>query len=386
MSGKKKIIRTATVPLSLDLFCRGLLKELSGTYEVIALSSPLPELDNIRKREGVRTIGVPIRRRIRPFQDLVSLVRLFFVFRKEKPDMVHSITPKAGLLSMMAAWAARVPVRIHTFTGLIFPYEKGWKRWVLFHTDRLTAACATHVIPEGEGVKEDLLHYKVTRKPLHVLGNGNVRGIDLNHYARTEQTQEKTVQIRREFGIDEKDFVFVFVGRLDRDKGIDDLVTAFLRLERQYPGVHLLLVGAEEADGKPLKDSTRQLIREASSHIHLSDGWQDDVRPWYAAADALVHPSHREGFPNVVIEAGAMDLSSIVTDVNGSREIVQQGRNGTIVPAGNPDALYKAMESFVVRPEWVHEMSKNARNIIADRYEQRYVRDCLLDYYKEVLA
>jgi len=386
MSGKKKIIRTATVPLSLDLFCRGLLKELSGTYEVIALSSPLPELDSIRKREGVRTIAVPIRRRIRPFQDLVSLVRLFFVFRKEKPDMVHSITPKAGLLSMMAAWAARVPVRIHTFTGLIFPYEKGWKRWVLFHTDRITAACATHVIPEGEGIKEDLLHYKVTRKPLHVLGNGNVRGIDLNHYARTEQTQEKTVQIRREFGIDEKDFVFVFVGRLDRDKGIDDLVTAFLRLERQYPGVHLLLVGAEEADGKPLKESTRQLIREASSHIHLSDGWQDDVRPWYAAADALVHPSHREGFPNVVIEAGAMDLSSIVTDVNGSREIVQQGRNGIIVPADDPDALYKAMESFVVRPEWVHEMSKNARNIIADRYEQRYVRDCLLDYYKEVLA
>lgn len=150
MSEKKKIIRTATVPLSLDLFCRGLLRELSQEYDVVALSSPDPELEDIRKREGVRTVGVPMRRKIGPFHDLVSLLRLFRIFRKERPDMVHSITPKAGLLSMAAAWLARVPVRVHTFTGLIFPYEKGWKRQLLLVTDRITAACATHVIPEGE--------------------------------------------------------------------------------------------------------------------------------------------------------------------------------------------------------------------------------------------
>lgn len=384
MSEKKKIIRTATVPLSLDLFCRGLLRELSQEYDVVALSSPDPELEDIRKREGVRTVGVPMRRKIGPFHDLVSLLRLFRIFRKERPDMVHSITPKAGLLSMAAAWLARVPVRVHTFTGLIFPYEKGWKRQLLLVTDRITAACATHVIPEGEGIKNDLIRFHVTRKPLQVLGNGNVRGIDLDYYVRTEETKGGARNIRRSFGISEQAFVFVFVGRLDRDKGIDELVRAFLRVDRENPDVHLLLVGAEEPEGKSILDSSREMISR-SSHIHLSSGWQADVRPWYAAADALVHPSHREGFPNVVIEAGAMELSSIVTDINGSREIIKDGKNGSVVPARDEDALYEAMTTFIRQPKQVHKMASEARRMIARRYEQGYVRDCLKAFYKEVL-
>ena len=383
MNGKKKIIRTATVPLSLDLFCRGLLKDLNTRYDIVALSSPQPELDSIRKREKVRTISVPMERKIAPLSDLVSLFRLIRVFRKEKPDMVHSITPKAGLLSMLAAWMTRVPVRVHTFTGLIFPYEKGWKRALLMTTDRLTAACATHVIPEGAGIKDDLVRFHITRKPLKVLGNGNVRGIDLNHYVKAEKTQRRATEIRNSLGIPEDDFTFIFVGRLDRDKGIDELVQAFLRLEKDVPSAHLFLVGAEEVDGKPILAETRETIGQ-DPHIHLSDGWQADVRPWYAAADALVHPSRREGFPNVVIEAGAMGLASIVTDINGSREIITDGQNGTIVPAQDPEALYAAMKAFIDHPEKVQEMAAAARDL-SKRYEQKYVRQCLDVFYKEVL-
>lgn len=383
MADRKKIIRTATVPLSLDLFCRGLLRDLSSRYEIIALSSPLPELENIRKREKVRTISVPMARKIAPFSDLKSLFELIRIFRKERPDMVHSITPKAGLLSMMAAKWTRVPVRIHTFTGLIFPYEKGWKRRLLMMTDRLTAFCATHVIPEGVGIRDDLIRFRITRKPLRVLGNGNVRGIDLNHYVRTENLSRKAADIRNYYRIPDDGFAFIFVGRLDRDKGIDELVQAFRMLEKEYPKVHLFLVGIEEPDGKSILDETKEIISR-DDHIHLSDGWQADVRPWYAAADALVHPSRREGFPNVVIEAGAMGLSSIVTDINGSREIVKDGQNGKIVPAQDPEALYAAMKEFLEQPEMVREMAAAARDL-AGRYEQNYVRQCLDIFYREVL-
>lgn len=383
MSDRKKIIRTATVPLSLDLFCRGLLRDLSSRYEIIALSSPQPELESIRKREKVRTISVPMARKIAPFSDLKSLFELIRVFRKERPDMVHSITPKAGLLSMMAAKWTRVPVRIHTFTGLIFPYEKGWKRRLLMTTDRLTASCATHVIPEGVGIRDDLIRFRITRKPLRVLGNGNVRGIDLSHYVRTEKLSRRAADLRNIYDIPDDGFAFVFVGRLDRDKGIDELVQAFRMLEKEYPNVHLFLVGAEEPEGKSILDETKDIIAQ-DDHIHLSDGWQADVRPWYAAADALVHPSRREGFPNVVIEAGAMGLASIVTDINGSREIVRDEQNGTIVPAQDPDALYAAMKDFLEHPEKVQEMAAAARDL-SKRYEQKYVRQCLDVFYREVL-
>ena len=383
MADKKKIIRTATIPLSLDLFCRGLFKELSDQYEIVVLSSPQPELEKIREREGVRTIAVPIRRKIAPMHDLVSLVRLIFAFLKERPDMVHSITPKAGLLSMLAAWLTRVPVRVHTFTGLIFPYETGWKHRLLMMTDRITAACATHVIPEGKGVKNDLLRFHITQKPLRVLGNGNLRGIDLNYYARTDDTEHKAAALRESLGIREDDFVFVFVGRLDRDKGLDDLVGAFRLLEQEYNHLHLLLVGAEEPDGKTLLEKTRDYLSH-SDHIHLSDGWQDDVRPWYAASDVLVLPSWREGFPNVVIEAGAMELASIVTNINGCREIVTNHKNGLVVPAKDVESLYFAMKSFVDRPERVRQIASKAR-MMAGRYEQGFVRECLDEFYMEVL-
>ena len=381
---KPKIIRTATVPLSLDLFCRGLLKFLSKEYEVIALSSPLPELKRLGKREGVRTIAVPIERKIAPFRDLASLMRLIRVFRQEKPQMVHSITPKAGLLSMMAAKAAHVPVRVHTFTGLIFPYEKGWKHWLLRLTDGITAGCATHVIPEGEGVKNDLISYGITKKPLRVLGNGNVRGIDLNYYQRTPAVLQKARELRHKFGIPEEAFVFLYVGRFDRDKGLEELVHAFSKLHQLYPDTHLLLGGAQDEGDKKLPEEISEMM---SGHpcIHTSDDWLKDVRHWYAAADALVHPSYREGFPNVVIEAGAMGLASIVTDINGSREIIIEGQNGTIVPPHDEDALYEEMASFVSDPDKVAAFASKARSIVSIRYERHYVRQCLTDYYKEIL-
>lgn len=376
-----KIIRATTVPGSLNNFCRGLLSELQERegYEVVALSSPGEALDEIREREKVRTIAVAMQRHISPVNDLRSLWKLIRAFRREKPDMVHSMTPKAGLLCMMAAWICHVPVRIHTFTGLVFPTSTGLKRKILMATDWLTCACATHVIPEGEGVKNDLVTNRITRKPLRVLGYGNVRGIDLNRFDPENPEVIKSAEIIRR----EEVLTFIFIGRLVGDKGIPELVKAFCRLNKELPDTRLLLVGREEPQLDPLDNNS---LKEISDNPAIEAvGQKSDVRPWLLASDIFILPSHREGFPNVVIEAGAMGLPSIVTDINGSREIIHNGENGLIVPSKNADALYEAMKELAETPEDIRAMAANARPMIASRFEQSFVRQCLKDYYKEIL-
>ena len=381
--GKHKIIRTSTVATSLNTFCKGFLRELSQEYDVVALSSPDKDLKEIEEREGVRCIGVSMERHISPVKDFMSLIRLIRIFRRERPAMVHSITPKAGLLSMMAAWIARVPVRIHTFTGLVFPTSTGLKRRILMLTDGITCACATHIIPEGEGVKNDLLSNGITKKSLKVLGYGNVRGVDMQYYSRTAAVMDEAAEIRSALEIGNGNTTFLFVGRLVGDKGIKELVEAFTMLQKECDGARLLLVGREEPQLDPLDENTKRVI-EGNNAIFMV-GEKSDVRPWYAAADALVFPSYREGFPNVVLEAGALGLPSIVTDINGSREIIVEGKNGTIVPPRNTFELYKAMRLFARQPQTMQQMAQNARPMIACRYEQGFVRQCLKDYYKEIL-
>lgn len=371
-----KLIRAVTASQSIGFF-EPIVPDLQAKgYEVVSVSSPGLEVQHLREM-GVKCIEVSMERHISLSKDIVSLWKLIKVFRKEKPDIVHSMTPKAGMLCMLAAWICRVPVRIHTFTGLVWPTASGLKRKILMATDWLTCACATHVIPEGEGVKNDLLNHGITHKPLKVLGYGNVRGIDLEHYARTEVVMRKADKIRV------KDvFTFVFVGRIVRDKGINELVAAFKRLQTKVPKTRLILVGEYEDALDPITPEARKEIEDNS--CILAVGNQKDVRPWLAASDALVFPSYREGFPNVVIEAGAMGLPSIVTDINGSREIIQDGVNGLIVPSKNEDALLKEMERLVEDAALASYLASHARRLVASRYEQGYVKQCLLDFYSQI--
>ncbi len=168
--------------MSLDILLKGQLAFLNQHYNVIAVSGQDEHLENVANREGVKTCSVEMHRTISPVKDLVSLVKLYFLFKKEKPQIVHSITPKAGLLSMIAAYFARVPVRIHTFTGLVFPYKKGFMHHLLLVMDKILCRFATHVFPEGEGVRKDLKYYRITRKPLNIIANGNVNGVDTDFF------------------------------------------------------------------------------------------------------------------------------------------------------------------------------------------------------------
>ncbi len=376
----KKILRACTVPQSIG-FVVGMIPDLTKEYEVGVLSSPGEEWAMLDKYgDAVKRLEVPMERHISPLRDLRSLWRLVRVFRRERPDMVHSMTPKAGLLCMLAAWITRVPVRVHMFTGLVFPTATGLKRRILMATDRLTCACATHVLPEGEGVKRDLLDNGITRKPIKVLGYGNCRGIDLDRFDPTlPEIQAEAAKLRKS-----KVFTFIAIGRLVGDKGINELVAAFSRLNRELPATCLILVGPQEKELDPLSPAT--LLEIESNPAIEAVGNQADVRPWLIAADCHVLASYREGFPNVVIEAGAMGLPQIVTDINGANEIIVEGKNGTIVPPRDSDALYQAMKRMINDPDWRPQLDANARQMIASRYEQGYVRRCLYDFYKEILS
>ena len=373
-----KLIRTSTIPASLENLLNGQLKMLSKYYNVLAVSSPGDDMETIEEREGVRTIAIPMERRISLIKDFISLIRLIVLFAKERPDMVHSITPKAGLLSMLAAWITRVPVRMHTFTGLVFPTATGKMQKLLIAMDRLTCFCATHINPEGEGVKRDLVNYNITSKPLHIIANGNVNGIDLEYFDKTPEVVEKACSYKKE-----GTFTFCFVGRMVRDKGINELVHSFLRLYQKDERVRLLLVGPFEKELDPVLPEVEEHILHHPGICYM--GYQNDVRPFLVASDALVFPSYREGFPNVVIQAGAMGLPAIVTDINGCNEIVLPDLNGVIIPSKDEQALYESMKYFASHPVEVERMAANARPLIASRYEQRIVWNALLDEYKSII-
>lgn len=375
---RKKIIRTVTVPQSICFFEEVMMRMKGDGYEVLIVTSPGEELDDFRKRYPDEiVIEVPMARHISLVKDLKSLFMMIGVLRREKPYVVHSMTPKAGLVSMMAAWLTGVPVRIHTFTGLVWPTAAGLKRKILMATDWITCACATHVIPEGRGVLEDLKNHNVCRKPMRVLGYGNVRGVDMERFnpARFADVEK-----------DESKFSFVFVGRIVGDKGINELVEAFIRLNKEYPETKLSLVGNYEADLDPLKPETIEAI-ELNSNIYACGAkYGDDLLTEYMKADCFVMPSYREGFPNTVMEAGAMGLPSIVTDINGSREIIINGENGIIVPSKDADALYKAMKQIVQDSSARERMAANARPLIESRFEKSFVQGCLIEFYKEILS
>ena len=377
MPQKKKIIRATTIPLSLDIFCKDMLKELSSQYDILAVSSPGEELDRVAAREGVAIAKVAMQRHIAPFHDFISLLKLIRLFYREKPWIVHSMTPKAGLLCMIAAKLCRVPHRIHTFTGLIWPTASGLKRKILIATDKLLCSCATIIIPEGNGVKQDLLSARITSKPLNVLANGNVRGIDLNHYRLSDEVVQQAKGLRKDNTI-----TYIFIGRLVADKGITELVNAFVKLNQLHDNTRLLLVGPKEQERSPLPSHILQTIESHKSIEAV--GMQHDIRPWLAAADVFVFPSYREGFPNVVIEAGAMALPSIVTDINGSNEIIIEGKNGLIIPSHDSDSLFNSMLRLYSDASLRQSLSRNARDLIADRFDCHLVRKALYDLYSSL--
>lgn len=372
---KKKIIRAVTVSMSCVFFEEVMRRLRADGYEMVALTSPGPELDAL-KDEGFHCIELKMERHISPWKDLKALVKMVRVLRKEKPYMIHSMTPKAGLLCMIAGWLTRVPVRVHMFTGLVWPTSTGLKRKILKATDWLTCACATHVLPEGQGVLNDLKNGGITKKPMKVLGYGNVKGVDMVKFDATRFT---------DIAKDQNTFTFIFVGRIVGDKGVNELVEAFTKLHEKYQQTRLVLVGRYEENLDPVKQVTLDRIKANPAIDACGPKYGDDLLVEFMKSDCHIMPSYREGFPNTPMEAGALGLPNIVTDINGSREIVVDGENGLIVPPRTVQPLYDAMERMVTDTTMREKMQKNARPMIESRFEKSFVQDCLIEYYKDII-
>lgn len=377
----KKLIRVTTADISLEGLLQGQLKYLNQYYEVVGLAADTGSLAKVAEREGIRTINVPMHREISLLSDLKCLWELIKIFRKERPNIVHTNTPKGSLLSLMAAKITGVPHRIYLVTGLRYQGATGLFRKILMTMERISCFCATKVIPEGNGVKKTLYQDHITSKPLEVIHHGNINGKDTSFWS-VDQSPETREDIRKILGIKEDDFVFVFIGRIVNDKGMHELALSMKRLNQDYPHCKVILVGRFEQELDPLPEEDVQYFQTNESIKCV--GVQMEVRPYYAAADALVFPSYREGFPNVVLEAGAMGLPSIVTDINGCNEVIEEGVNGVIIPSKDADALYNAMKYFLDNSQKVQEMAKSSRKVIQERFEQKDLWNALLNMYKSL--
>ena len=366
------------------MLLKGQLAYINRDFEVVAVASPGSQHKALQQQEGVSSIEVAINRRISPLKDVTSLLALYKLFKKEKPFIIHSITPKAGLLSMLAGWLAGVPIRMHTFTGLVFPTQKGLMKRLLIFLDKIICFCATHIYPEGRGVKQDLITYGITKKPLKIIGHGNVNGIDLDYFNPELFSDELNGELRNQLNIDPDDFVWLFVGRIANDKGFSELIAAFKEIQKNKTSSKLLLVGPYEKDLDPLAEEIEREVQENSAII--TAGWQRDVRPYFAISNVFTFPSYREGFPNVLLQAGAMGKFAIVTDINGSNEIIESGVNGIIIPPKDTTQLIKAMSDCLSRRVFFEGANSLYRQKIAERYKNEFVWSEQLEEYNRLVT
>lgn len=381
---KPKLIRITTVPQSLKILLKGQLKFMSNNgFDVIGVSSKGQALLDVKQQEGVDIFNVEMSRKITPLEDLVALWKLYRFFKYVKPLIVHTHTPKAGTIGMIAAKMAGVQIRLHTVAGLPLLGINGFKRGILNLVEKLTYACATKVYPNSFGLSRIIEDCGFCSfKKLKVIANGSSNGINTEYFDPSLFSND--FSLKEKLGIKANSFVFIFVGRLVGDKGINELIKAFEIIQSIHQTCNLILVGDSEPHLDPLKHETLRIIQTNDNIISV--GFQLDVRPFYAISDCLVLPSYREGFPNVILQSGAMGLPCIATDINGCNEIIHDGLNGFLIPVKNVTAIVDKMSELLENKVMYQILQKNARAMIKNRFEQKLVWEALMNEYNSLIC
>lgn len=347
-------------------------------FQVTVVSSPGELLDSTAAKEGVESIAIPIRRGIAPIADLWSLVRLWWLLCKIKPDMIEFSTPKAGLLGTLAGRLCGVPVRVYMLRGLKLETSTGLKRRILLMAERLACACAHVVLCNSKSLRAKALALGIAPAgKLHLLGEGSSNGVDMELFSPGPS------DIRGRLGLGHEAYVVGFVGRLTRDKGLPELIQAFDSILKAEPETHLLLVGWFDAAEDALDGKMRARI-EGHPQIHCT-GFVEDTAPYYRAMDLMVLPTWREGFPNVVLEAAATGIPVITTESTGSRDSVVPEVTGLLIPPGYPEAICEAVLRLLRNPERRLQMGLAARAWVLQNFIDERVLGLTAAYYKSLL-
>lgn len=378
-----KVAHIFTVSDSL-VFLRGQMAFMKANgIELTIFCSPSPALEAFGRVEEALTVGIPMARAITPFADLDAVRRLGTALRRWKPDVVHAHTPKGGLLGMLAATMARVPGRIYHMRGLPFTTANGWRRQLLVQTERVSCGLADRVLCVSHSLRRTALANGISSADkLRVIAGGSGNGVNADgHFHLGALDPDVRAVTRGRLGIPRGAFVVGYVGRLARDKGVVELDRAWSRLSIDAPQARLLLVGDHDSrDGV----TAEQIPTLTSATSVVRTGQVRDVRPFYAAMDLLVLPTYREGFPNVLLEAGAMELPVVTTEVDGCVDAVLAGRTGALVPARDSEALALAIASYLAEPSAARAHGRAAREHVLANFAQQRIWQGILDTYREL--
>lgn len=362
----KKLIIIATVPIVFETWLKGQAKYLSQFYDVEIITSFSPTIAAIESYENVPVRCVALNRKINLLLDIKVLIHLWHYFRQSKPSIVYTLTPKAGLLGMLASCLCRVPLRIHNIVGLPMMEARGIRKLILEITERITYLCATHLYANSFNLKAYIQKY-LTHKAVNVIAQGSINGVDVNFFHNSLSPLERD-SLKKALGFEEGDFVITFVGRIVKDKGIMELVHAFDTLSQSFEHLKLLLVGHFEELLDPIDAESKAIIEHNQKITHI--GFKEDIRTYLAITDLFVLPSYREGLPNVLIEAGSYGIPLLATNINGCNEVILPEKNGLLVEPKDIDALCVSIKRFIVEKDFYHEVKKNVRQSILNRYAQ----------------
>lgn len=374
----KKLCFVATIPAVVHTFFHGHIQAASAKWSTKVVSAPTgAELLNDLQAEF---IPIEIERKISIFKDISALVRLIALFRRERFDLVHSIMPKTGLLSMVAGWLAGVPIRVHTFTGQVWVTRQGWRRGLLKLFDRLIARLATHVLVDSPSQRDFLVSEGVLPPgKSQVIGQGSICGVDP---ARFHPDVGVGASVRAELGIGLEQCVILFLGRLNRDKGILDLAVAFAEIVDQNREAVLLLVGAEE--DVPFS-RMQEICGKHRARLYRA-GFTLEPERYMAAADIFCLPSYREGFGQVILEAAASDVPCVASHIYGVTDAVEDGKTGLLFPAGDVPALTQALLRLLDNAALRCQMGENARIRALEMFSEERVVGEMMAFYDRLLT